>query len=91
MGMSRVRVTIDELVLTGLDPIQRQALVEGLRAELSRVLRDPVTRSGVRSNRTPVVRLGRLPLEPGAAGGRKFGGALAHSIGRKLKPPRGPQ
>jgi hypothetical protein len=89
--MSRVRVTIDELVLTGLEPIQRRALVEGLRAELSRVLRDPATRSGVRSIRTPIVKLGRLPLEPGAAGGRKLGGALAHSIGGKLKPPTGSQ
>jgi hypothetical protein len=88
--MSRVRVTIDELVLKGLEPLQRQALVDGLRAEFSRMFSDPATRESVRSNRTPIVKLGRLPLEAGAAGGRQFGGALAHSIGRKLKPT-GPQ
>lgn len=85
--MSRVRVTIDRLVLHGMGPVERQALVEGLTAELSRILADPATRAGwARSHRTPVVKLGRMTLEPGGAGGRKFGGGLARGIGARLKP-----
>lgn len=85
--MSRVRVNIDSLVLKGVDPIARKALVEGLRAELSRVLSDPAVRGAwTRSQRTPVLKLGRMPLEPGAAGGRGFGGGLARAIAKGGKP-----
>lgn len=85
--MSRVRVTIDQLVLKGLEPADRKALVEGLQAELSQVLSDPAARAAwARSHRTPVLKLGRMPLESGPAGGRKFGGGLARAIGKGLKP-----
>jgi hypothetical protein len=84
--VSRIRVTIDRLVLKGFEPADRKALVEGLQAELSRVLADPVKRAEwARSHRTPVLRLGRLPLELGAAGGRAFGHGLARAIGKGLK------
>jgi hypothetical protein len=83
--MSRVRVTIDSLVLKGLDPTARKGLVEGLRAELSRVLSDPAVRGAwTHSQRTPVLKLGRMPLEPGAAGG--FGRGLARAIVKGRKP-----
>ena len=42
--MSRIRVTIDELVLKGIAAGDRNALVDGLRSELARVLSDPVAR-----------------------------------------------
>jgi hypothetical protein len=85
--MSQVRVTIDRLVLKGLEPTERKALVEGLQRELSQVLSDPATRAEwARSHRTPVLRLGRLPLEPGTSGGRKFGKQMARALGRGLKP-----
>jgi hypothetical protein len=85
--VSRVQVTIDQLVLRGFDPADRKALVEGLQGELSRVLADPAARAAwARSHRTPVLRLGRMPLEPGTSGGREFGGGLARAIGRGLKP-----
>jgi len=85
--MSRIRVTIDQLVLKGIDAGDRKALAEALQSELARVLADPATRAQwARSHRTPVLKLGRMPLEPGPAGGRKFGTALARSVGRGLKP-----
>ena len=85
--MSRVRVTIDQLVLRGVGPEERHTMVEGLKAELSRVLADPATRGDwARSHRTPVIKLGRVTLEPGSAGSRKFGGGLARGIGKRLKP-----
>ncbi len=85
--MSRVRVTIDRLVLKGLEPADRKALVEGLQTELSHVLSDPAARAGwARSHRTPVLKLGRMPLEAGTAGGRKFGKQVARAVGRGLKP-----
>jgi len=85
--MSRVRVTIDQLVLRGLEPVERKAIVEGLQRELSQILSDPAARAEwAHSHRTPVLRLGQLPLESGASGGRKFGKQLADAIGRRLKP-----
>jgi hypothetical protein len=87
VGMSRITLNIDRLVLKGFEPGDRNALVQGLQAELSRVLADPVTRAEwARSHRTPVLRLGRMPIEPGPAGGRKFGAGLARAIGKGLKP-----
>ena len=70
-----------------LEARERKSLVEGFQDELARVLADPMTRTAwVRSRYTPVVKLGRLPLEDGPSGSRKFGIRLAGSIGRGLKP-----
>ena len=85
--MSRVRVSIDQVVLRGLEPAERKALLEGLQGELSRVLGDTAARAEwAKSHRTPVLKLGRMPIEPGPAGGRKFGGGLARAIGKGLRP-----
>jgi hypothetical protein len=85
--MSRVRLTIDQVVLRGLEPAERKALLEGLQGELSRVLGDTATRAEwAKSHRTPVLKLGRMPIELGPAGGRKFGGGLARAIGKGLRP-----
>lgn len=85
--MSRVRVTIDRLVLKGLEAADRKALVEGLQAELSQVLSGPAARAEwAHSHRTPVLKLGRMPLEAGTAGGRKFGKQVARAMGKGLKP-----
>ncbi len=83
--MTRVRVTIDQLILQGLDAGSERALVQALKTELARVLSDPVA-SAARSQRTPMVKQGSMPLEPGAAGGRRFGTALAQNILKKVKP-----
>ncbi len=85
--MSRINVHIDRVVLHGLDPAGREAFMSGLRSELARVLADPATRAAtVRSRRTPVLRLGRVPMEPNLAGARRLGGGIARAIGRGIKP-----
>jgi hypothetical protein len=85
--MSRIRVHINRLVLPEMDSRDREALIEGLRAELARALSDTATRAAwARPHRTPVLRLGRMALEPGRAAGKKFGSALGRSIGKGLKP-----
>jgi len=85
--MSRIKLTIDRLVLTGFEPADRIALVEGLQGELSRVLADSAPGGGQeRSRRTPVLRLRPMPFELGPAGGRKFGQGLARAVSRSLKP-----
>ena len=87
MGVSRVRVHIDRLVLKGFDPADRYALMQGLESELSRVLAESVRRGDpARSHRTPVMRLGRVARDPGASGNRKLGQSIARAIGGKLKP-----
>lgn len=85
--MSRITVTIDRLVLKGFEAGERKALAEGLQAELSRVLADAATRAEwARPHRTPVLKLGRMPVEAGTAGARKFGKQMARAVGRGLKP-----
>jgi hypothetical protein len=85
--MSRVRLNIDQLVLKGFEPAERKAIAEGLQAELTRFLADPATRAQwARSRRTPVLKLGALPIESGPSGGRKFGARVARAIGKGLKP-----
>jgi hypothetical protein len=86
--MSRViEVNIDRVILRGIDPSDRKAMIEGLEAELSRILADPGSDGQkIQSRRTPVLKLGRMSLEPGPTGGRKFGGGLARAIARGVKP-----
>jgi len=85
--MSKIHVTIDRLVLRGLDSAGRAAFVKGLRSELERTLADPATRAmWARSRRTPVLRLPRLGLEPGVSGARRLGVQVAKGIGGGLKP-----
>jgi len=82
-----VCITIDQLVLKGFEPTERNALVEGLQSELSRVLSERAARhEWARAHRTPVLRLGRMPLEPGTAGARNLGRSIARATGRGLKP-----
>ena len=83
--MSRILINIDCLVLKGIDPADRLALANGIKAELARILADPATRAALsQSRRTPVLRLGRIRLDPGQAGARKFGGGIARAIGKNL-------
>jgi hypothetical protein len=85
--MSRIRLTIDHLVLGGLDPAGRRAFVASLERELRTILAEPVGRAAwARTHRTPVLRLGRANLEPGSAGAGKLGGQVAKGIGKGLKP-----
>jgi hypothetical protein len=84
--VSKIHVTIDRLVLSGLDPAARQAFVAGLKTELANVLTDPAQRAQwASSRRTPVLRLGRVALNPDAGGARKLGGHVAKSIVRSSK------
>ena len=85
--MTKINLTIDQLILRGFEPRDRKALLEGLQSELSRVLADPIARAEwAHPHRTPVLRLANLPLESGAAGARKLGGGVARAIGKGLKP-----
>jgi hypothetical protein len=84
--MSRVRVTIDKLVLKGFEPDQRQGLAEALQEELSRTLADPAMRAiWTRSQHMPVMRLGGMRLDPGRPGSRKLGAGIARAIGQGLQ------
>jgi hypothetical protein len=78
-----VNVTIDRLVLRGMDPTARTAFVDGLRRELAHVLADPAARAGMQgSRRTPVLRLGQMPLGDGASGARGLGRSVARAIAK---------
>jgi hypothetical protein len=87
---ARVNVTIDRLVLRGMDPAARTAFVDGLRSELARVLADPATRAQMQgSRRTPVLRLGQLPLGDGPSAARGLGRGVARAIGKSGSVSRG--
>ena len=84
--MSPIHVHIDRVVLRGIDPADRHALVAGLKTELARVLADPVIQGGMtQSRRTPVMRLGKMPMEQGIGSARKLGGGIARAIGKGIK------
>jgi hypothetical protein len=87
VGVSQIiEVKIDRLVLRGIDPADHKALIEGLQAELSRVLGEPQLYGGKMQSRwTPVMKLGQITLEAGPSGRRKFGGGLARAIGTGVK------
>ncbi|MGC2399007.1 MAG: hypothetical protein WA510_04470 [Acidobacteriaceae bacterium] len=80
VGVSHVHATIDRLALAGLNPADRTALVKGLKSRGTHILA-----ASIPSRRIPVMRLGRMPLAPGA-GGRAFGEGLARAMGRSLTP-----
>jgi hypothetical protein len=84
--MSRIRVTIDKLILNGFEAGERQAVVDGLRAELSLALADPQSRTEwARPYRTNVLRLPGITSERGPAGRRSFGRQLGRAIEGSLK------
>jgi hypothetical protein len=80
----QVNVTIDRLVLRGLDPADRTAFVDGLRTNLASLLADPATRASLSaasaSRRTPVLRLGQVAMQPGISGAHKLGSRVARAI-----------
>jgi len=87
VGVSRIRVTIDRLVLNGLESAAQKPLVAALQSELALVLSvQSMHAEWAQSHRNPVLKLGRMPLQPGASGGRALGKKLARTIGRGLKP-----
>ena len=84
--MSRINLTIERLVLRGFEPADRSALIEGLQEELLRVLASPADRATwARSHRTPVLKLGPMPVSLGPSGGKNFGNRMAEAIGKGLK------
>jgi hypothetical protein len=84
--MSRIHVTIDQLVLHGFEASERQAVADGLRAELAAALADPRYRpEWARSYRTDVLRLPGITAERGPTGRRSFGRQLGRAIERSLK------
>jgi hypothetical protein len=86
MSAPRTNVTIDRLVLRGVDPHHAQALAESLRKELARAFAEPGGQTRFqRAQDTPVLRLGRVPLEAGRAGARRFGTSVARAIGKGVK------
>ena len=84
--MSPIHVHIDRLVLRGIDPSDRHALVAELKSELARVLAESATQGAIaKSRRTPVMRLGKMPMEQGIGGASKLGGGIARAIGKGIK------
>ena len=86
MSDGRVALHIDRLVLRGIDPSDQRALADGLKTELTRVLAETGLRGAMaKSRRSPVLRLGRVAMQPGVAGARALGRGVAKAIGKGLK------
>lgn len=83
MSAPRTVVTIDRLVLRGVDAHHAQALAESLKKELARRFAEPGSHERLqRAQDAPVLRLGRVPLDAGRAGARSFGTKVARAIGK---------
>jgi len=84
--MTRIKVTIDHLILNGMEPDSAKALAAALKTQLSQNLSDRTARSGLsRSHRTPVLKLGRVPLDSGTVDGTKLGKQVARAVARGLR------
>jgi hypothetical protein len=83
--MRRIRLNVDHLKLNGFDPAEARALAQALEAQLPHVLAS-LTGQGewARPHRTPVLKLGRMPLNPGTAGAGELGKQVANAVGRGL-------
>jgi hypothetical protein len=88
--MSRVRVRIDQVAVRGLDSVAADAVIDALRLELARVLVKS-TALPTRSQRTPVVKLGPIPLQVGSSSARNLGQSTAHAIARTVHASRARQ
>jgi hypothetical protein len=84
--MSRIHVHIDRVILKGIEAPIGNALIDGLRGELSRALSNPAAQVGAKYHCTPVIRLGRISMEPGTFGGRRLGIGMARAIERSVMP-----
>jgi hypothetical protein len=85
--MSRIRVDIERLVLNGFGPREGNELAHALESQLQHVLANPATRGEwAQTHRTPVMKLGRMPLAEGTASASRFGKQVANAVGRGLKP-----
>ena len=82
--MSRIHVTIDKVVLRGVEASERQAVIDGLRAGLAAALADQPSAGWARPGSTGVLRLGAIPAGEGPADRRTFGRQLGGAIGRSL-------
>jgi len=80
-------MNIDRLVLNGFEQHEARALSEALQLQLSEVLADQTARTdSMRSHRTPVVKVGAMPLEQGTSGAGKLGKRIGQAVGKGLKP-----
>jgi hypothetical protein len=84
--MSRVNISIDRLALSGFDPAARAAFEQGLRAGLAAALSDPATQTQIYGRSStirsiPVLKLGKVALQPGTIGARNLGRTVARAIG----------
>jgi hypothetical protein len=85
--MSRIQLNIERLVLNGFAPGDAKALNDALQSHLHQLLLDRTTRDQwARPHRTPVLKLGRMPLQTGAPGASKLGRQVAGAIGEGLRP-----
>lgn len=86
MGVTRISVHIDRLVLTGVDPADRRAVADGLQRALAEALAAPDGAPGL-SELASVSRLraGTVTVAPGTRAGR-LGTEVGAHIGKVLTP-----
>lgn len=86
MSDRRVSIQIDRLVLKGIPAEDRLAFASGLKAELARLLGSPDSVASLHNSlNTPLMRLGKVPMEPGMAGARALGRQVARRVGKRVK------
>ena len=83
-------MTVDRVVLHGIQPLEAKALTQALESQLSQLLADRTTRrEWAQPHRTPVLKLAPMTLSPGTGGARTFGRGLAGAVARGLKARSG--
>ena len=81
MGVNRVEVHVDELVLTGFGRVDGELVARAFQRELTRLLGD----DGVSVRRVSADVVDDLPALPRTGSARQLGRALARSVHSGLK------
>lgn len=86
MSRAPITISIDRVVLRGVEPMQAKAIVEGLRTELASVFSSPALRAQLyKGGNMGVIRVGSVQLNAGGAGARRFGGVVARAVGKGMR------
>jgi hypothetical protein len=85
MSAARIRLTIDRLVLRGISPQKRDALMRGLHGELERLLAAPGFTEALRGSRVSSVRGGELRTAGDVGGGAELGKKAAQRVVQRIR------
>jgi hypothetical protein len=83
MNTRKINVTIDRVVLRGIDANLAPALTESLKKELIRTLAQPGSQTRLQNTHDAgLIKVGKVQLKAGRVGARQFGTGVGRAIAK---------